>query len=657
MSESPTSHSAAPDSAAAKVQVPAIVRADEEKPQAIIYLPNLKQDPEAETIATVAHRIALAMDNISDQRGAEFTAVTAADAAYDGVTTRTAIIRRKDAAGKQVDVIHLYEFDYRPTLLGGFQKRQPVVQAAQIALTLAGNAAGFVKAIFKRSQSIPQKLQVLYAGLLAAGMLLYMLMLLATAAATARNVVSGGPPPAVAQAQKGATPAAGARPDATAQPPAAGGVRRIGRVPNVEMPAWPVAARAVQPRTAPGMGPAPVAREKAPSSPVPLLWQVQSGARWTGKWVWKWTAYAAGVVWFVLTWPFLGAWSLFLRALNASASTLFWMQSAVIGFSVLGLTVRVSLKDVLSRMSMTTTCASSYLAYGIGRNELVGHLARLLDHVGSREVEYRNVHLVGYSFGSVVALDSVFQDSEVSATFGQITTLSTIGCPADFIRTYWRDYFVDRHPAPGKPLWVNVYAPRDVLASNFARGTLLGIGAAEREATQANTVKGYGIALCETQPASSRRWSIKRAVTALRKVASEDLGITALKLEPGDASRDSGEATDEDALNRFPDRHIKFGDAAPASWVGWIFFIVAAHGFRAHERYWTRGINTAKTCWEPLLKVICAHQPPTDGAAATEKAPAGSATSATPAKAKPAGDTAAESPAAPVEEPAGAAVG
>jgi hypothetical protein len=425
----PPEKPAAPQTGAVKIQVGKI-SGGEEQPQAIIYLPNLKQDPEAETIATVAHRIALAMDNISEQRGAEFTAVTAADAAYDGVTTHTAVIRRKDASGKQVDVIHLYEFDYRPTLLGGFQKRQPVVQAAQIALTLAGNSWGFLKAVFKRSQSIPQKLQVLYAGLLAAGMLLYMLMLLATAAATVRTAANGGPQTSTVQAQKGAVPATAAQIGVRTPAPANGA--RWKRRPH--MPEWPVQARTVQPRTVPGMVPAPQA---APVRTQPSFAQwMFKGLQQTAKVAGKWIAYAAYVLGFAISWPFVKAFDLFMAIFNAGEKGLFWLQSSVIAFTVLGLTVRVSLKDVLSRMSMTTTCASSYLAYGIGRNELVGHLARLLDHVGSREVKYRNVHLVGYSFGSVVALDSVFQDSEVSATFGQVSTLSTIGCPADFIRTY-----------------------------------------------------------------------------------------------------------------------------------------------------------------------------------------------------------------------------
>jgi hypothetical protein len=598
---------------------------------AIIYLPNLKQDPEAETIATVAHRIALAMDNISDERGASFSAVTAADAAYDGITTHTAIVRKKDAAGKQSDVIHLYEFDYRPTLLGGFQKRQPIVQAGQILLTLLGNMRNFAAAIIRPGQSIPQKAQVFYAGLLAIGMLFYMLMLLGTAAVTARQAAEVTPPSATREATKGPAPeavapapgsvrtGAAAPATGTARSAASAGATKPTAKPRlrdlVKRPAWPLAARAVQPRTLPAMSPAPEAapREKLPSFPVWLFQRAKFH-------VLTWGGYALGLAAFLITWPFLRIGEGVLIFWNMSTDRLHQLQSVVLTFTVLGLTVRVSLKEVLSRMSTTTTCASSYLAYGIGRNELVGHLARLLDHVGSREVKYRNVHLVGYSFGSIVALDCVYQDSDVSAAFDQVSTLSTIGCPADFIRTYWRDYFVDRHEAkhaPGK--WVNVYAPRDVLASNFADGTVLGIGAADTEATMA-VRSGRGIALTAYEHPSLMRRARSAVARTLRMDAARPARRSDVRVE-----KEGEEHT------RLPTRHIKFGPAAPSGFVGWAFFIIAIHGFRAHERYWTRGINTAKTCWEPLLAEIYPYKrPPLKGVPATAAKPAAAPTPTAP---------------------------
>ncbi|HSR54088.1 MAG TPA: hypothetical protein VLV83_24940 [Acidobacteriota bacterium] len=45
----------------------------------------------------------------------------------------------------------------------------------------------------------------------------------------------------------------------------------------------------------------------------------------------------------------------------------------------------------------------------------------------------------------------------------------TIGCPFDFIRTYWPDYFEGRKSLEDTipKLWVNIYSAADVLSSDF----------------------------------------------------------------------------------------------------------------------------------------------------------------------------------------------
>jgi hypothetical protein len=49
----------------------------------------------------------------------------------------------------------------------------------------------------------------------------------------------------------------------------------------------------------------------------------------------------------------------------------------------------------------------------------------------------------------------------------------TIGCPFDFVRTFWTQYFdkdreFEKRDMPKEPIkWLNVFSPLDVLGSNF----------------------------------------------------------------------------------------------------------------------------------------------------------------------------------------------
>jgi hypothetical protein len=48
----------------------------------------------------------------------------------------------------------------------------------------------------------------------------------------------------------------------------------------------------------------------------------------------------------------------------------------------------------------------------------------------------------------------------------------TIGTPFDAIRTWWPKFFTERHALESHPnRWINVYAPADVLGSNFRNDT------------------------------------------------------------------------------------------------------------------------------------------------------------------------------------------
>ena len=169
------------------------------------------------------------------------------------------------------------------------------------------------------------------------------------------------------------------------------------------------------------------------------------------------------------------------------------IEAAILVLTALGLFSKKSLKDGLTKVGVEASGALGYVAYGARASVLTGAVSNLIDDIiqkaPQRGVKYRRVHLVAYSFGSVVALDALFPrgGGDPPNRASDIDALITIGCPFDFIRGYWPAYFTRRGGFPGAPKrWLNVYRADDVLASDF-----VDVG---EEATAALGVSTRGIA-------------------------------------------------------------------------------------------------------------------------------------------------------------------
>jgi hypothetical protein len=89
------------------------------------------------------------------------------------------------------------------------------------------------------------------------------------------------------------------------------------------------------------------------------------------------------------------------------------------------------------------------------------------------------LHVLGYSFGSLVAFDFLFPPAGGPDRLGAaVASLTTVGCPLDTMRLYFPDYLGRRTPrAPGIP-WRNVFIPADVLGSTFDDGEDVEAGSA-----------------------------------------------------------------------------------------------------------------------------------------------------------------------------------
>ena len=235
------------------------------------------------------------------------------------------------------------------------------------------------------------------------------------------------------------------------------------------------------------------------------------------------------------------------------------LQLVVVILTAAGLWSKTSMKELLARASGEITCATQYLEMGDRSGALAGQFASLLEYIAEKEagagVRYRNVHVVSFSFGTVVALDSIFPHSTLTKSTGRVHTLITIGCPFDFIRTYWPKYFERRAAWPGVPRrWLNVYAPADVLGSNFMDET--------RKKIAGDTPKE----------------GAKRGI----EIKESDL------IKEGDLRR----PTDNEAFGRDQRLGDSFKD------------IVTLVGFKVHALYWEKGQTTDVNCFDHIVRTV-----------------------------------------------------
>jgi hypothetical protein len=83
------------------------------------------------------------------------------------------------------------------------------------------------------------------------------------------------------------------------------------------------------------------------------------------------------------------------------------------------------------------------------------------------------IHLLGYSFGSLVVFDAMFPPSHSRRTADAVTavrSITTIGCPLDAVRLFRPSYAADRDVRVPAAPWCNVFIATDVFGSNLQNG-------------------------------------------------------------------------------------------------------------------------------------------------------------------------------------------
>jgi hypothetical protein len=125
-------------------------------------------------------------------------------------------------------------------------------------------------------------------------------------------------------------------------------------------------------------------------------------------------------------------------------------------------------REKARRVGSVLFSAQSYLRVGQGQALASGGLTTLIDELGDGD-RYANIRILAYSFGSIVALDTIYPTTAPPVeSMRRLTSLVTIGSPFDFVRAVSPNWGQGRHCLPGVPAsWTNVFSTIDLLGSNF----------------------------------------------------------------------------------------------------------------------------------------------------------------------------------------------
>ena len=243
--------------------------------------------------------------------------------------------------------------------------------------------------------------------------------------------------------------------------------------------------------------------------------------------------------------------------------TLAYAARLVLWATLLGLALPnwSQIKESLDNSATMLIAFIRYVWFGQGRPRLRGRLDLLLqDILESPEVSDARIHLLTYSFGSIVAIDTLFRSDQAAyPSYRRIHSLVTIGSPFDVIYKIWPSYFKKRQKIDGLH-WINIFAPQDVLSSNFLKRT------------KAKTVRG---AKSKSRAADTSSPCVPGLVPDLNLI-----------YRPTDASDKLG-----------------------------FFDIISFVGLRTHTLYWERGKKSHSNAFDLAVPEMFAEKYVTDEAA------------------------------------------
>jgi len=131
---------------------------------------------------------------------------------------------------------------------------------------------------------------------------------------------------------------------------------------------------------------------------------------------------------------------------------------------------------LLTKVAAEFTTIDNYIQYGEQAQIIQGNLDALIEYIVENE-ENPTIHLHTYSFGSIIALDSLFPigTEPCNNILNNIKLLITVGAPYEFIDNYYPNFYTDRTDKMSEKIeWINVYSTMDAFASNFRKDNKVG---------------------------------------------------------------------------------------------------------------------------------------------------------------------------------------
>lgn len=513
---------------------------------AVLYLPpilNLHADDE---LATLGRKLAVSLDKFAANNAAVYASQATTTTVREREEAVCRLTRRDNATTAPEPLADIFLVDYRPVLMARYRAAglPQKVLLAGLGLIVMGwkGVWALVRQPF-RVKRLRDRFQALYA----VGCFGLVFFYLACVLMTALQILS-----------LQMRPAEPARDEASAASNPAPGATNEGWLDyGTVWPLAPGAPAASEPHmwfAAPGTGerlfpPAALPLTSSNGAPDGSVWQVLPGggaiplgADVEGSWLdgaWNW-----------LTAPWRWLWNM-----EAKDSALLLLVLTALGLAG-GQGKENPLRSFINRASEEMLAFIYYLSFTDRRAEITGLVDARLEEV-MESGPYERYLVIGYSFGTIVAFDAFCPASEVRARrLDRVDTLVTIAAPYDFILTYWPRYFADRLHAPPAQ-WLNIYSPVDLLGTCFDKAQ----ARVERE-----------------QRLRAR-------------------GLSAPPPGPDEPQNSFGLP---DQLATGPTREFAFREGIPDEQLG-LFGWVAMQGLGAHSRYWAKGEDGERNCFDLLV--------------------------------------------------------
>jgi hypothetical protein len=152
-------------------------------------------------------------------------------------------------------------------------------------------------------------------------------------------------------------------------------------------------------------------------------------------------------------------------------------------------------RTMITKLASEFASLDNYMQYGEQRQIILGNLDKLIDHITENENITSKIQFHSYSFGTIIAIDLLFPIGNIPSinVKENINLLITVGCPYEFIKAYYPNYFKERDiEMEDKIEWINVYNEADAFSTKFDKTLSFGTSTTENKKIKPINLK-YGI--------------------------------------------------------------------------------------------------------------------------------------------------------------------